>query len=116
MQLNLLDVAKVGTTTLLDDLVSEYYFLFNEQSIITNYKLGLSPNTTEVATLLRQTSLADPLVDDLVLLMQRTMKLYYPMDNLVMCKRLESSIEVESLTASLEISRIRPNRLFTIIL
>ncbi|MBS3990863.1 MAG: AraC family transcriptional regulator [Erysipelothrix sp.] len=106
-----LDVAKVGTTTLLDDLVSEYYFLFNEQSIITNYKLGLNSNTAEVATLLRQTSLADPLVDDLVLFNVKNNEVILSNGQFGDVQTLESSSKVQSLRASLESLKLKPNRL-----
>lgn len=106
-----LDVAKVGTTSLLDDLVSEYYFLFNEQSVMTNYKLGLNADTNEVATLLQQTSLADPLVDDLILYNAKSNKVILSNGQFGDMQAFESSTEVESLTATLDSITLRPNRL-----
>ena len=61
-----LDVSYQSVVTILDDLTSEYYFLFNQQNQVVDYKNGAS-NTNEIISLFQQTTLAEPLVDFIVL-------------------------------------------------
>jgi AraC-like DNA-binding protein len=61
-----LEVAVSGTTTLLDDLISEYFFLFNEQPTLQNFSISNPESESNLVQLLSQTALADPLVDNIL--------------------------------------------------
>jgi len=106
-----LDVAKVGTTSLLDDLVAEYYFLFNEQSVINSYKLGLNTDSNEISRLLQQTSLADPLVDDLIFFDAKKNEVFLSNGQFGEVPSLVQSHKVQSLKAALNSHEKSRNRL-----
>lgn len=57
-----LDVSYQSATTMLDDLTSEFYFLFNQQNQVVQYK-NEGNNIEEVVMLFQQTTLSDQLVD-----------------------------------------------------
>lgn len=106
-----LDVAKVGTTSLLDNLVAEYYFLFNEQSVIKNYKLGLNTDPNEVSRLLQQTAIADPLVDDLIFFDAKKNKVILSNGQFNKVQSLAQTYKVQSLKATLDSIAKSRNRL-----
>src|SRR5690554_3714908 len=96
-----LDVSYQSATTLLDDLTSEFYFLFNQQNQVVDYKNGVN-NGNEIISLFQQTTLADPLVDFITLYHVEKDELILSNNNSGSSSTLQSDAHVQSLMSLLE--------------
>ncbi len=107
-----LNVATQGTQTLLDDLISEYVFLFNEQAVIQQFTIADSTSVSNLTTFLSQTALADPLVDAILYYNLSEGSVVYSNNASGLLTNLAENELTVSLNQTLSSFQLNPTRLF----
>ena len=107
-----LNVATQGTQTLLDDLVSEYAFLFTEQPLIQEFTLNNPNSVFNLTTFLSQTALADPLVDAIIFYDVKEGSVAYSNSVSGLLSDVSENELTDSLNQTLMAFQSRPTRLF----
>ncbi len=107
-----LNVAIQGTQTLLDDLVSEYVFLFSEHPLIQEFTLNNPNSVFNLTTFLSQTALADPLVDAILFYDVKEGSVAYSNSVNGQLADVSENVLSISLNQTLESFQSNPTRLF----